>query len=85
MAPRKRFVNISEQNEVFFEHGTGENIIAEVMRHNNFTPEHYQVFNTFTDDNGATSTRVVINEPKGEKTQLSVPDEYYVWMFLGKN
>jgi len=55
------------------------------MRHNNFTPEHYQVFNTFTDDNGATSTRVVINEPKGEKTQLSVPDEYYVWMFLGKN
>lgn len=85
MAPRKRYVKVSEQNEVFFEHGTTENIIEEVMRHNNFTPDHYQVFNTFTNDSGATTTRVVIKEPKADNSQLSIPDEFYVWMFLPKN
>lgn len=85
MAPRKRYVKVSEQNEVFFEHGTTENIIEEVMRYNNFTPDHYQVFNTFTTDSGATTTRVVIKEPKADNSQLSIPDEFYVWMFLPKN
>lgn len=85
MAPRKRTRTLTHLNELFFEHGTDANIIHNVMKHNGYAEETYQVFNTFTTDDGSVKTRVLVTTPVENKLTLIIPDEHYVWLTSQSN